>query len=80
MATRSLARDPYPDPEGRGDDLEHVSEITVRAVLPATKLRPCAACGGRFRGRDLFEVPEDHLTFFEGQELCRECALGHGLV
>ena len=80
MATRSLAQDSYPDPEDQNGNLEHIAEITVRAVLPATKLRPCVGCGGRFRGRDLFEVPEDHLTFFEGQELCREYALGHGLV
>ena len=80
MIEGGVAWDPYPDPEGRGDDLEHVSEMTVRAVLPVTRLRLCADCGGRFRGRDLFEIPEDHLTFFEGQELCRECALGHGLV
>ena len=80
MIEGSLARDPYPDPEGRAGDLEHVSEITVRPVLPATKLRPYVRCGGRFRGRDLFEVPEDHLTFFEGQVLCWECALGHGLI
>jgi hypothetical protein len=75
-----VARDPYPEPESRGGDLEHVSEITVRAVLPATKLRPCLSCGGRFRGRSLFEVPEDNLTFFEGQLLCRECALCHGVI
>ena len=80
MIEGSLARDPYPDPEGQGGDLEHVSEITVRAVLPATKLRLCADCGGRFHGRDLFEVPEDHLTFFEGHVLCRECGMGHGVV
>jgi hypothetical protein len=73
-------RDSYPGPEGWGNNLEHVSEITVRAVLPAARLRPCAACGGRFRRRGLFEVPEDHLTFFEGQQLCQERFLRHGSV
>jgi hypothetical protein len=76
----SLAQDPYPDPEGQSEDLEHIGEIIVRAVLPTTKLQPCAGCGGRYMGRELYEVPEGNLTFFEGQELCRECALSHGVV
>ncbi len=41
------------------------------------KTRPCSGCYGRFAGRDLAEVTEEHgsLTFFEGDELCRSCAL-----
>jgi hypothetical protein len=30
--------------------------------------------------RDLCEVPEGHLTFFEGDELCHDCACGHGVL
>ena len=80
MIEERATRDPYSDPESWGNNLEHVSEITVRAVLPAASLRPCAACDGTFRRRGLFEVPEDHLTFFEGQQLCQECSLRHGSV
>ena len=44
------------------------------------RLRGCASCGERFLGRDLFAVGEDHLTFFEGDELCRPCARRHGVL
>jgi hypothetical protein len=80
MIKGGVAWDPYPDPEGRGDDLEHVSEITFKVVLPVIKIRLCVDCGDRFRARDLFDVPEDHLTFFGVQGLCRECALKHGVL
>ncbi len=59
------------------DGLEHVGEIVGRAVVAASKLRSCTGCCGRFWGRDLFEVGDDDLTYFEGDELCRECAPGH---
>ena len=39
----------------------------------AMRLSPCAGCGGKFIGRDLYTVvgwPES-LTFFEGGRLCR---------
>jgi hypothetical protein len=44
------------------------------------KTLPCADCNERFRGRDLIVVSDDHLTWFEGDELCRECACGHGVL
>ena len=44
------------------------------------RLQECAGCGDRFTGRDLFEVGDDHLTFFEGDELCRPCAAKHGVL
>ena len=42
----------------------------------AMRLSPCAGCGGKFIGRDLYTVVGWHesLTFFEGDRLCR--ALG----
>ena len=42
----------------------------------ATRLSPCAECGGKLIGRDLYTVMGWHesLTFFEGDRLCR--ALG----
>jgi len=44
--------------------------------------RRCDGCGERFAGREMVEVMEDHgsLTFFEGDEVCRECAADHGVV
>ncbi len=44
------------------------------------RLRECAGCGGRYSGRDLFEVGDDNLTFFEGDELCEGCAADHGVL
>ena len=70
----------HSEPEKQHDDLEHVSKITERALYPVIKLRSCASCGGRFSGQDLFEVGDDHLTFFEGDELCRSCARDHGIL
>jgi hypothetical protein len=42
--------------------------------------RTCAGCNDRFLGQDLIEVGDDHLTFFEGDELCRPCARAHGVL
>jgi hypothetical protein len=57
----------------RGLDCLHIHAATIAKA----KTRTCAGCSGRFRGRDLFEVEDDDLTYFEGDELCRECARGH---
>ena len=75
---RASARPALPGVEAMADlaeDLEHVGEIVVRAVLPAAKLRSCAGCSGRFHGRDLVEVRES-LTYFEGNLLCPDCRDG----
>ena len=50
------------------------------AIVARAKSAPCSGCGERFRHRDLTEVPEGHLTFFEGDLLCPECALDHGAL
>jgi hypothetical protein len=63
-----------------GGNLEHVGEIVARTVLPTTKLRSCASCGDRFGGRDLHPVRDDNVTFFVGDELCRQCARRHGVL
>jgi hypothetical protein len=78
---RSLI-DPRIAQDDRRSDLEHVGGITVRAVLPTTKLRRCAGCGRRFMGWELHEVTEDHesLTHFPGDPLCRDCAVAHGIL
>ena len=40
----------------------------------------CADCGVSGTDEGLFPVPEDHLTFFSGDELCGGCAVGHGVL
>lgn len=64
------------DFEHRGEPCKH---IRAAAIVNA-KCRQCADCGGRFLGRDLSEVEDGHLTWFEGDELCRQCALSWGLL
>jgi hypothetical protein len=53
---------------------------TVAATLCKAKTFACCGCGDRFPNRELFEVPEGHLTFFEGDALCEECAGWHGVL
>ena len=79
MRDRSLAQPTYPEPEDSGNDFEHIGDIAARAMLSTARLSLCEACGERFRGRVLHPVPEDHLTFFEGQLLCDDCARKHGV-
>ncbi len=62
----------------REEPCKHVyGARTVRA-----KTAPCDGCRRRFAHRDLIEVTEDHesLTFFEGDLLCEECAIGAGAL
>ncbi len=59
----------------RGVPCMHVHAATIAKA----KTRVCSGCSGRFRGRDLFEVGDDDLAYFEGDELCRGCARGHVL-
>ena len=47
---------------------------------PGRRLRECEGCRERYAGRDLYEVGEDHPTFFEGDELCGTCAVRHGVL
>ena len=50
----------------------------MAVVYPkARRLRGCASCGGRFSERDLVTIMVEHMTFFEGDELCRPCAVRH---
>ena len=47
MDVGSFARGAYPEPEGRGGELEHIGVIVQRVVL-----RTCAGCGSKvFRVR-----------------------------
>ncbi len=55
-----------------------------RATTPKTpKIAPCDGCGAKVPRRDLIELVEgehDGLTHFDGDELCRACACGHGAL
>jgi hypothetical protein len=50
------------------------------ALLCRAKTGPCAECGRRFRGKDLYPVPDGDLTYFGGDELCFECAEAYGVL
>jgi hypothetical protein len=64
-------------------DMPHAGEVckhTTAATIARAKSGVCAGCSLRFRRRDLVEVlEEDHLTFFEGDQLCRTCADNAGV-
>ncbi len=67
---------PCPDRTPEGEEDKHV----VAACYKKAKTATCIGCGGRFRHRDLFDVGEDSLTFFEGDVLCGGCARDHGVL
>ena len=56
-----------------------VLERVYKASAPPQR-STCAACGQRYRHRELCEVGGDNLTFFEGDLLCRDCARAHGVL
>ena len=75
--TVRLVPEPYCScPDFRGGECKHV--MAVRVVRKKTA--PCAGCRSRFCHREMFEVGDDHLTFFEGDLLCGECAGNHGVL
>jgi hypothetical protein len=50
----------------------------IRRLLDVL-MSSCASCGTR--DADYFvSVPDDHLTFASGEELCEGCSIDHGLV
>lgn len=63
-----------PDHPPKGERCKHAAAAAYKKARTAT----CSGCGGRFRHRELYEVGEDNLTFFEGDLLCRDCARAHG--
>ena len=64
------------DHEHRGGRCKHVLALRIFKAKTGT----CAGCGGLHRHRDMYEVEEGHLTFFEGDELCRQCARVTGVL
>jgi hypothetical protein len=66
-----------PDHVPAGEECKHTSAARYVKARTAT----CSGCGERFRHVDLLEVTDPHhLTFFEGDALCRDCALHHGVL
>jgi hypothetical protein len=65
-----------PDRTPTGEECKHLSAARYVKARTAT----CSGCSGRFRHRDMYEVGDDNLTFFEGVLLCRECAGDHGVL
>ncbi len=64
------------DRKPAGETDKHV----VAARYKKAKTATCIGCGGRFRHRNLYDVGEDSLTFFEGDVVCRECGFAHGVL
>ena len=58
---------------------KHCSHL-VAAERVSKRSGVCDGCGERAWRRDLFEVGDDHPTFFEGDDLCRSCARAHGVL
>jgi hypothetical protein len=53
----------------------------VAATLKRAKTFRCEGGGDRFPNGEMFEVVDPgHVTFFEGDALCEECALNHGVL
>ena len=67
-----------PDFEKRGDSFacKHI----YAAAIARARSGECAECARKVPYRELHPVPEDHLTFFEGDELCEGCAMDHGVL
>jgi hypothetical protein len=65
------------DYERRVRSCKHIAGATIARA----KTGICSGCGQRFKHRDLVEVAgDDNLTFFEGDALCHECAIAHGVL
>ncbi len=58
---------------------KHCSHL-VAAERVSKRSGVCDGCGERAWRRGLFEVGDDHLTFFAGDDLCRPCARAHGVL
>jgi hypothetical protein len=59
---------------------ERPCEHVYAAQITSLKSGACAGCGRKVRFRNLHEVGDDNLTFFEGDEVCESCAMAHGVL
>jgi hypothetical protein len=55
-------------------------EHVYAARIASSKSGECAGCGRKVGYRDLHEVGDDNLTFFEGDVVCESCAMAHGIL
>ena len=58
----------------------HIYAVGISLAKRRGSASRCDGCGSRFPRRDMYEVEEGHLTFFEGDELCHPCAIHHGVL
>jgi hypothetical protein len=65
-----------PDRTPAGETDKHVTAARYVKAKTAT----CSGCSERVRHRDLHEVGDDNLTFFEGDLVCIGCAGAHGVL
>lgn len=70
---------PCPDFLERCQDQDIRCKHLHAARTWAKRSGECADCKVRLLHRDLYEVGEDHLTWFEGDELCEPCAGNAGI-
>ncbi len=59
---------------------DEVDKHVVAAKYVKAKTATCSGCSERVRHRDLHEVGDDNLTFFEGDLVCEACAGAHGAL
>lgn len=53
----------------------------IAATLRKAKTFRCEGCEDRFPNGEMFQIMDDtHLSFFEGDCLCEECAHAHGVI
>lgn len=73
-----------PDAHRHGKGCKHALACWVlsKATRPATrpKTARCDGCSTYVYRRDLLDVPEGNITFFESERVCHECARAHGVL
>lgn len=62
---------------GRWSDRPTEAARTIWGEVPA-KLHGCVGCGET--RRDVYEVGADSVTFNDGDMICEDCAIGHGVT
>ena len=59
---------------------KHVYAVGVSLAKRRRRTFVCDGCQERTPKRNGYVVEEDNLTFFEGQRLCKPCAIAHGVL
>ena len=59
---------------------DETDKHVVAAKYVKAKTATCSGCSERLRHRDLYEVGDDNLTFFENDLVCIGCAGDHGVL